>query len=205
MLINMLLLQMLLNHYQIPTSPFTIVPIFGVPVDYSTLETQLPYPLFAKPVAASTSNGITPLNKILRREDLQPVVESLRAQFQDQEILIERFLEGREFTVAVLGTDDSARVLGVSEVTWYNPEGRDGEDVLVDFATSFSKSGRGVGQDMGHNHADMTDLLVKAVADVGLSAYKALRCRDGGRVDVRMGSDKEGSVPYVIEVCPRQG
>ncbi|GMF79729.1 unnamed protein product [Aspergillus oryzae] len=188
---------MLLEHYRIPTSPFVIVPRSGEAVDYAALEDQLPYPLFAKPIAASTSNGISPLNKILRKEDLQEVVEDLRAEFKDQEILLEKFLDGREFTVAVLGSGDRARVLGVSEVTWYNPEGRKSDDLSVDFATSFSKAGRGVGHDMGHVHADPADPLVKEIAEIGLSAYQALGCKDGGRVDIRM----DGAVPCVIEVC----
>ncbi|KAB8273824.1 cytochrome P450 [Aspergillus minisclerotigenes] len=190
--------KMLLEHYRIPTSPFVIVPRSGELVDYAALEDQLPYPLFAKPIAASTSNGISPSNKILRKEDLQDVVEDLRAEFKDQEILLEKFLDGREFTVAVLGSGDRARVLGVSEVTWYNPEGRKSDDLSVDFATSFSKAGRGVGHDMGHVHADPADPLVKEIAEIGLSAYQALGCKDGGRVDIRM----DGAVPCVIEVNP---
>ncbi|PIG80191.1 D-alanine--D-alanine ligase [Aspergillus arachidicola] len=122
----------------------------------------------------------------------------LRAEFKDQEILLEKFLDGREFTVAVLGSGDRARVLGVSEVTWYNPEGRKSDDLSVDFATSFSKAGRGVGHDMGHVHADPADPLVKEIAEIGFSAYQALGCKDGGRVDIRM----DGAVPCVIEVNP---
>ncbi|KNG91642.1 D-alanine--D-alanine ligase [Aspergillus nomiae NRRL 13137] len=190
--------KMLLEHYRIPTSPFVIVPRYGELVDYATLEDQIPYPLFAKPIAASTSNGISPSNKILRKEDLQDVVEDLRTQFKDQEILLEKFLDGREFTVAILGTGEQAEVLGVSEVTWYNPAGRKSDDLSVDFATSFSKEGKGDGHDMGHVHADLADPLVKAVAEIGLSAYQALGCKDAGRVDIRL----DGAVPYVIEVNP---
>jgi D-alanine-D-alanine ligase len=192
---------MLLEHYRIPTSPFASVPKYGLKVDYASLTKGLSYPLFAKPVAASTSNGILPSNKIVQPEDLEKTIEHLRRQFKSQEIMIEEFLDGREFTVAILGTNSSARVLGVLEVTWYNPEGHEDEDSSLDFATSFSKAGRGPGQDLGHTHSDMADPLVKTVADVALSAYQVLGCRDGARVDVRLSSQKNGSVPNVIEVC----
>ncbi|KAB8230954.1 D-alanine--D-alanine ligase family protein [Aspergillus alliaceus] len=194
--------KMILEHYRIPTSSFVIVPKAGEAVDYAALEGQLPYPLFAKPIAASTSNGISPSNKILRKEDLHTVIEDLRTQFPDQEILLEKFLDGREFTVAILGTGERARVLGAAEVTWYNPEGRKSDDVSVDFATSSSKGGKGIGHDMGHVHVDLADPLVKTVSELGFSAYQALGCRDGGRVDIRLSSEKEGAVPYVIEVNP---
>ncbi|KAF9884877.1 hypothetical protein FE257_000944 [Aspergillus nanangensis] len=190
--------KMALDHYQIPTSPFFIVPQLGAPVDYSTLQEKLPYPLFAKPVAASTSNGITASNKITRKEKFRDVIEGLRAQFPAQQILVEPFLAGREFTVGILGTGENSRVLGVSEVTGYNPEGQeDGEP--IDFATIFSKSGGVPGKYMEHIRVDVEDLLVKQVSQVALQAYKAVDCRDAGRVDIRLGSGAVGSTPYVIE------
>jgi D-alanine-D-alanine ligase-like ATP-grasp enzyme len=195
---------MLLQHYQIPTSPFELIPKYGSKVDYSSLAKELSYPLFAKPTAASTSNGILPSNKILRHEDLEKTIESLRCQFTSQDIMLEEFLSGREFTVAIFGASSSARVLGALEMTWYNPEGH-ANDTSIDFATSFSKAGRGPGQDMGHVHADMADPLVKTVADVALSAYKVLRCRDAARVDIRLSTQTGNSVPYVIEVNPLFG
>ncbi|EAU38160.1 predicted protein [Aspergillus terreus NIH2624] len=193
---------MVLKHHNIPTSPFLVVPRLGEPVDYTLLEDQLPYPLFAKPVAASTSNGITASNKIQKKEKFRSVVEDLRSQFPEQDVLVETFLAGREFTVGILGTGEDARVLGVSEVTWYNPKGGCDEDGCVDFATIFSKSG-GADKDMGHTHVELEgDDQMARVSQVALDAYKGLGCRDAGRVDVRFGPDGDGSNPYVIEVNP---
>lgn len=73
---------MILDHFDIPNSPFAVVPKFGQTVDYSILAQKLSYPLFAKPVAASTSNGITPSSKILRREDLKPNIEEISDRIQ---------------------------------------------------------------------------------------------------------------------------
>ncbi|KAF7595390.1 hypothetical protein BBP40_006384 [Aspergillus hancockii] len=165
-----------LDHCRIPTSPFIIVPRLGEEVHNRN---QLPYPLFAKPIATSTSNCISPSNKILRKEDLRGVVEDPRHQFKDQEIPVEKFLEGREFTVAILGKATMP---------------------AFDFATRFSKAGRGVGFDMGHVHVDTNDPLVKEMCRISLAAYQALECKDGGRVDIRLSS--EGAMPYVIEVNP---
>lgn len=191
---------MVLKHHNIPTSPFLVVPRLGEPVDYTLLEDQLPYPLFAKPVAASTSNGITASNKIQKKEKFRSVVGDLRSQFPEQDVLVETFLAGREFTVGILGTGEDARVLGVSEVTWYNPKGGCDEDGCVDFATIFSKSG-GADKDMGHTHVELEgDDQMARVSQVALDAYKGLGCRDAGRVDVRFGPDGDGSNPYVIEV-----
>jgi len=196
---------MMLEHYRIPTSPFVLVPKYGLKVDYVSLTKELSYPLFAKPVAASTSNGIQPSNKISQHADLEETIENLRSRFESQQIILEEFLDGREFTVAILGTNSSVVVLGVLEVTWYNQEGRENKLHSVDFATGFSKAGRGPGKDMGHIHADMADPLVKEVAEVALSAYQVLGCRDGARVDIRLSSEKQNPVPNVIEVNPLFG
>ncbi|KAL2852014.1 hypothetical protein BJY01DRAFT_208695 [Aspergillus pseudoustus] len=197
--------KMLLEHYRIPTSPFALVPRYGLEVDYASITKEICCPLFAKPVAASTSNGIFPSNKITRPEDLESTVENLRAQFKCKEIMLEEFLNGTEYTVAILGPNDAPRVLGVLEVTWYNPEGGQGEKdeggmAGVDFATCFSKAGRGPGQDIGTVHADINDPLVKRVADVAVSTYRVLGCRDAARVDIRLSSQKRGVEPNIIEV-----
>ncbi|KAL4803411.1 hypothetical protein BDV18DRAFT_162975 [Aspergillus unguis] len=199
--------KMLLEHYRIPTAPFALVPKYGVDVDYRSLAKGLAAPLFAKPVAASTSNGILPSSKIARVEDIQHTVKSLREQFKDQEILLEEFLDGTEYTVAILGPNSSPKVLGALEINWYNQQGNengDKDDSSIDFATAFSKEGRGPGHDIGSIHADMTDPVVKRVADVALSTYQVLGCRDGARVDVRL-SSKHDSEPNVIEVNPLFG
>lgn len=193
---------MILDHFDIPTSPFAVIPKVGQTVDYSILAQKLSYPLFAKPVAASTSNGIKPSSKILQRKELEPNIEDIRTEFKDQEILLEEFLAGREFTVAILGTGDNARVLGTSAITWYNPDGKTSEDFCIDFATSSSKSGRGPGHDLGHTHVDPEDPLVRKVAEVGLSAYKASNCRHAGRVDIRLKTEEDDSAPCVLEACP---
>ena len=39
---------------------------------------------------------------------------------------------------------------------------------------------------------------------LGLTAYRALGCRDGARVDIGLTSEEQGSVPCVIEVRPRR-
>lgn len=194
-------MQMILDHLDIPNSPLAVVSKFGQTVDCSILAQKLSLPPFAKPVAASISNGITPSNKFLRREDLKPNIEDIQTEFKDQEILLEEFLAGREFTVAILGTGDNARVLGTLEITWYNPEAKTREDISIDFATSSSKSGRGPGHDMGHTHVDPEDPLVKKVAEVGLSASKASNCRHSGRVDIRLKTEEDYSAPCVLEAC----
>ena len=95
----------------VPTTPFVLVKQVE---DVETID--LPFPLFAKPVAEGTGKGITADSKIKDRDSLRRVCRELLARCR-QPVLVETFLPGREFTVGILGTGDEARVIGSMEIT----------------------------------------------------------------------------------------
>jgi D-alanine-D-alanine ligase len=121
---------------------------------------------------------------------LKRVATDLLTQFR-QPVLVETFLPGREFTVAIIGTGDDARVLGVSEIV-----------------PKANWVGDGYGYENKEYWKDKVDIVgadpksAKAAGKVALAAWRALRCRDGGRVDIR--NDAEGR-PNFIEVNPVAG
>ncbi len=146
---------------------------------------DLPYPLFAKPVAEGTGKGISAASKITDKEMLQTTCENLLATFK-QPVLVETFLPGREFTVGIVGNGAEARSIGVLEV------------VLLDNSEPDVYS--------YHNKAFFEDLVEYRVVDdaeaqkakeVALACYVALGCNDAGRVDLR--SDGNG-LPHFIEI-----
>ena len=59
---------------------------------------DLPYPLFAKPVAEGSSKGVNSKSKARNRAELAAICRDLLKQFA-QPVLVETFLPGREFTV----------------------------------------------------------------------------------------------------------
>ena len=94
----------------IPTPAFAVVEspeeIAGV---------QLPFPLFAKPIAEGTGKGVTAASKITSRAELEGVCLTLLETFR-QPVLVEAFLPGREFTVGIIGTGAEAFAPAVLEV-----------------------------------------------------------------------------------------
>jgi D-alanine-D-alanine ligase len=150
----------------------------------------LPFPLFLKPVAEGSGKGVNAKSKVDDTAALRRVAADLLIRF-DQPVLAETFLPGREFTVAILGTGADARVLGVSEIipkpNWV---------------------GDGYGYENKEYWHDKVDIrgaepaYAKAAGDVALAAWRALRCRDGGRVDIR--NDANGD-PNFMEVNPVAG
>ncbi|HWF64788.1 MAG TPA: hypothetical protein VN685_09265 [Rhizomicrobium sp.] len=170
----------------------------GVPTaDFAVIEREadiakvtLPFPLFLKPVAEGSGKGVDARSRVEDRGQLESVARGLLARFR-QPVLAEEFLPGREFTVGITGTGDGASVLGVSEIV--------PKDKYV---------GQAYGYENKSDWEDKLDIVPAADADaqaageVALAAWRVLRCRDGGRADVRL--DRHGK-PRFIEVNPLAG
>jgi D-alanine-D-alanine ligase len=170
----------------IPTADFAVV---GSPGDVEAV--SLPYPLFVKPVAEGTGKGISDESRVQTPAELRSVCEKLLAEFH-QQVLVETFLPGREFTAGVVGTGDEASVVGVMEVLFKKSD-------MAGLIYSY------------HNKSNYEQVIeyrvpepevLESCAELALSAWKVLGCRDGGRVDIRMdGRDR----PNFIEVNPLAG
>src|SRR5262245_49768690 len=79
----------------VPTPGFAVI---AAVADIERID--LPYPLFAKPVAEGTGKGVSPASKVQSKAALGAVCEQLLAHYQ-QPVLVETFLPGREFTVGI--------------------------------------------------------------------------------------------------------
>jgi D-alanine-D-alanine ligase len=154
---------------------------------------DLPYPLFAKPVAEGTSKGITAASKIADRAALRQVCGNLLDQFR-QPVLVETFLAGREFTVGITGTGAEAQALATLEINLLS-----GAEAEIYSYANKEKCEELVRYVLVRPNEDP---LVGEVDAMALAAWRALGCRDGGRVDIRC--DGEGR-PHFLEVNPLPG
>jgi D-alanine-D-alanine ligase len=165
-------------------------PAFAVVSERAAIErVAIPFPLFAKPLAEGTSRGVSAASRIETRQQLWSVCERLLT-YHEQPVLVERYLPGREFTVGILGTGARARSLGALEIHLH---GHDNDVYSYDNKQLFE--GR-------VNYTVADDAVAKASEQLALAAYRALGCRDGGRVDVRC--DEHGQ-PSFIEANPLAG
>lgn len=173
----------------LPTAKFGVVTSEG---DIKSVigSDQLTFPLFAKPVAEGTSKGVTRESKIVNADQLATTCRTLLRQFK-QPVLVEEFLPGREVTVGVLGTGDDAIVLGVMEV------------LLLDGAEQESYSYQNKKDWEGKITYQLVKGTLREEAErLSLAVWRGLRCRDGGRVDLR--ADARGNLNF-IEVNPLPG
>jgi D-alanine-D-alanine ligase len=169
----------------IPTPEFAVIEKVE-----DTGSLNLPFPLFAKPVSEGSGKGVSAASRIVDREALVRVVSDLLERFR-QPVLIETYLPGREFTVGVTGTGDDAEILGVLEVAL--AEGADAHGYGYENKEHCDEKIR---------YTLVDDAQARAVADVALAAWRTLRCRDGGRVDIRNDAQNR---PSFVEVNPLAG
>lgn len=208
-------IQMVLEHYGIPTAPFAVIYLDKLQNKKLTpnvicaltktskhapgLLNPSSYPLFVKPLAEGSSKGINQTNVIHNINELCQAVENIHSSATSAPaVLVEKFLSGREFTVGILGTGDDAWVLGVSEMAWR--KNRPDVEFDVGFTTAKSKTDDdwdGIADEIPANREDP---LVERACTVALRAWRALRCRDGGRVDIRLDGDSADAEANVLEV-----
>lgn len=169
----------------LPTADFAIV---SNPDDISRID--LPYPLFAKPVAEGTGKGINMNSKIRNPEELKASCLEKLDKYR-QAVLVETFLPGREFTVGIVGTGDLSKSIGLMECHFR-------ESAAADIYSYENKAN----YEEYMSYSTPTDDAAEAVQQLALDAWKGLGCRDGGRIDIRM--DANG-VPNFIEVNPLAG
>ncbi|MDH5621968.1 MAG: D-alanine--D-alanine ligase [Gammaproteobacteria bacterium] len=152
---------------------------------------DLEFPLFAKPVAEGTGKGITAKSKVNNMAELQSLCRHLLKEHK-QPVLVERFLPGREFTVGITGTGSKAVALATLEIILL--EGADSE--------VYSYHNKENCEELVEYRLVPTGALKRQVEAVALSAWRALGCRDGGRIDLRQ--DQHGQTHF-IEVNPLAG
>ncbi len=159
-----------------------------------SLETggNLRFPLFVKPLKADASIGIGADSLVRNAADLMDRVARIHKKHRDA-ALAEEYIEGREFYVGVLGNREPVAFRPIEMDFSGLP---DGAPRILDFKAKFAKNSpeyKGTRPVV----ADLPDELRARLQKVALDAYRALRVRDYGRVDLRL---TESGEIYVIEV-----
>ncbi len=144
----------------------------------------LPYPLFVKPTNRGGGLGVDPQSVINNFDELKAKVGSLATDF-GADSLIERYLTGREFSVAILKDRLSSELLAMP-LELIAPAGRNGIRILSDQVKSANAE-----QAIG-----VTDQAIShSVKGLALEVFKVLGARDYGRIDIRL--DDHGTPTFL--------
>jgi D-alanine-D-alanine ligase len=146
------------------------------------IEERLAFPLVVKPARQGSALGI----RFAR--DAGAVPAALMAAFSyDHKVLLERYVDGRELAVSVLGGE----ALPIVEAV---PIGRD----FYDFEARYE-----IGRTEFVCPADLGDELTARAQRVALDAYELLGCAGFARVDLLC--DRSTDEPQLLEVNPVPG
>ena len=176
-------------------------PRFAVVRDMSDLARarKLALPVFAKPIHEGSSKGITERNFCPTHADLETQTRFLLETYR-QPVIVEEYLPGAEFTCAVLGNGDEAKVLPIVGMNFASlPEGA---LPIYGYEAKWIWDRPERPLQMFDCPAHIDDSLTKENERVTLDAYRVLGCRDWSRIDVRLDADGK---PNVVEINPLPG
>lgn len=180
--------KIILEHHGLKTAPFQVLESVDEP-----LQANLTYPLILKPSHEGSSIGINWDNVVNDEKPLRAKLAEMLDTYK-QPILIEKFIDGREFSVGLVGNyidEEEPLVLPILE---------------VDFSGFPEELGRVLGQKAKSVFDDSSNYKCPAKIDKGLrieieahskASFKALDCKDWARMDYRL--DKDGTL-YFLEV-----
>lgn len=155
-------------------------------------EFELRFPVITKLLTEDASIGISEHSVVTDFTALKKQVAYLRKQY-GQPVIIEEYIDGREFNIAVLGD----RVLPVSEISF--------SGLPAGLPKIVTYEGKWMAESVYYKNtvpvcpAKISASLQKKLSTIALKAFNEMGCRDYARVDVRLGAD---NIPYVIEVNP---
>lgn len=178
----------------VPTPPHQL---FASPRDLEagTLD-ALAYPYFLKLSHEDASIGIEATNRVDSRDALVARALELMQAYR-QPVIAERYIEGREVNVTLLGHGTALTVLPLHEIDFAAmPAGR---PHIVSYAAKWDESHVDYAGTKPVPLRNPAPALAAAIEDVAMAAYRALGVRDYGRVDMRI--DAHGD-PWVIDINP---
>ena len=156
---------------------------------------DLPYPLFVKLAHEDASVGIRHDNVVHNKRSLVRRVKDLIEEFQ-QAVLIERYIEGREVNVTLLG-NAKVQALPFHEIDFSKLPPTSPR--IVSYAAKWDESSPEYQGTMPVPVKDISPMIKAAIERAAIGAFRALELRDYGRVDFRVAED---GTPYVIDVNP---
>ena len=146
---------------------------------------ELACPVFVKPRYEGTAKGIAPSSRCDNARALGTEIDR-QLDLYHQDLIVEAFVEGAEFTVGVIGTGADAEALPVLQRAVERETGI-GLHALTDDALDYDLPGA------------LTPELEAALQRDAITIHRALDCRDFSRSDFRV--DAVGQV-WFLEINP---
>lgn len=139
----------------------------------------LQLPLFVKPNNGGSSIG---MSKVTEAGQLEGALQ--KAFAEDEQVLVEEMITGREFTVGVYGANGDIRVLPITEVVSKNE--------FFDFEAKYK------GQSTEETPARLDNAWKEAIEAAARKIYRVFDCRGVVRIDFIYNTEK--AAPFMLEI-----
>ncbi|MGE5632578.1 MAG: D-alanine--D-alanine ligase family protein [Caulobacteraceae bacterium] len=182
--LNKAVAKQVFQFHKVPTPAFQVFH-----TGEEELDSNLSYPMIVKPACEGSGFGIHKDSVVYDEEALLKKARELLQHYQPP-VLAEEFIEGREFTVGVIGNGKDKTVLPVMEIGFEDIPEEYGKFYTFEVKTDF------VDQTKYYCPAPLNMEIEKEIKKNVSMAFDALGCRDIARADVRLRDGK----PYIIEI-----
>jgi len=160
------------------------------------LNPELKFPMIVKPIREDGSVGIRERSVVNNEEQLKEEVDHI-INLHKQEALVEEFIDGREFTVSLIGNKRPI-VLPVAEIDFTGmPEHL---PKIVSYRAKWIKQSIAYKNTNTICPANIDEKLNKLIEDTSRKCYKIFGCRGYARIDFRY--DEKEKKLYIIEINP---
>ncbi len=140
---------------------------------------QLSLPVFVKPNNGGSSIGMSKVNSA---EDLEPALQ--KAFKEDEQVLVEEFIKGREFTIGVFKSKGKIITLPMTEIITKND--------FFDYQAKYE------GESVEVTPAEASEKIRLQIATTAEKIYKVFNCKGIVRIDFIYDDVKEA--PYMLEI-----
>lgn len=152
---------------------------------FTEKDIDIPYPLFIKPTNSGGGTGIDEHSLVHNFTDLKMKVSSI-ANNENADSLIETYLSGREFSVAILASGIT-NTLSAMPIELEASQNAEGERVLSQLVKSLNEE---------VVSAVPEGAIRDKVVGLAIQAFRALGARDYGRIDIRLDNK---DIPHFLE------
>ncbi|MFC4262025.1 D-alanine--D-alanine ligase [Ferruginibacter yonginensis] len=148
-------------------------------MDAAAILQQLQLPVFVKPNNGGSSIG---MSKVNHADDLAPALA--KAFNEDEQVLVEEFIAGREFTIGVYQTKGTIVTLPMTEIISKND--------FFDFEAKYEGASEEV------TPAQASDKIVAQIQAAAQKIYKVFHCKGIVRIDFIYNEALQE--PYMLEI-----
>jgi D-alanine-D-alanine ligase len=149
------------------------------PISVDSILAQLQLPLFVKPNNGGSSIG---MSRVDHATNLAAALE--KAFKEDNQVLIEEFISGREFTIGVFKSKNVTKVLPITEIKTGN--------AFFDFEAKYQ------GKSEEITPAQITSLMQDQLTQAAQRVYEVFNCRGVVRIDFIY--NELTAQPYMLEI-----